>query len=281
MLPSEGLGPDNRNLDLEGYSALPSQGPNAAVLGHAFLTLVEPHWGHEAAYTRWYEDDHFHAGAMAFPWWFSGRRWVATRALRELRQSSLADADLDRGWSFATYWITRGRLLEQARWLETTVGRLLADGRMFAERTHVLTGYHDHVREWQAPDHQPHGVHALEYPYDGVVLEVLDPPPGGRQGWLEADHVQPRLAGGEASLCLGFRPVPWPGRMQPSWFDYASSPEGRVVLLWFVEGPLIERWASFFGSHRAEVEAAGGSLVFVGGFLPTVPGTDRYLDQLR
>src|SRR5580658_1086726 len=35
---------------------------------------------------------------MSFPWWFAGRRWVATRALRQLRDSSLASADLDRGW---------------------------------------------------------------------------------------------------------------------------------------------------------------------------------------
>lgn len=273
----------NRATDpdpLANYATLAAQGPTDAVLGHGFLTLVEPHPGHDAAYTRWYEDDHFHAGAMAFPWWFSGRRWIATRQLRELRESSDPAVDLDQGWSFATYWITQGRLAEQGRWLETVVSRLLAEGRMFAERTHVLTGYHDLVDEWQAPDHRPRGVHALEYPYCGLVLEVLDPPEAA-PNWLAAEHVAPRLAWGEASQCLAFGPVPWPGQLEPSWFDYAAHPPGRVALLWFSESAPMESWADTFGTHRAAVEASGGSVALIGGFLPTVPGTDDHLDQVR
>ena len=33
-------------------------------LGSALFTLVEPHTGHEVAYNRWYERDHFYAGCM-------------------------------------------------------------------------------------------------------------------------------------------------------------------------------------------------------------------------
>src|SRR5258708_30683587 len=67
------------------YSTLPSEGPYDAAIGAALITMVEPHPGHEAAYNRWYEDDHFYAGAMAMPWMFAGRRWVATRELQQLR----------------------------------------------------------------------------------------------------------------------------------------------------------------------------------------------------
>ena len=31
-------------------------------LGSMLFTLVEPHRGHEVAYNRWYERDHFYAG---------------------------------------------------------------------------------------------------------------------------------------------------------------------------------------------------------------------------
>ncbi len=50
-------------------------------LGSMLFTLVEPHRGHELAYNRWYETDHFYAGCMMGPWLFAGRRWVATRPL--------------------------------------------------------------------------------------------------------------------------------------------------------------------------------------------------------
>jgi hypothetical protein len=274
------MSPDDGSPDLDAYAVLAGEGPTEAVLGHAFLTLVEPHAGHDGAYTRWYEDDHFHAGAMAFPWWFSGRRWVATRALRDLRESSDPRADLDRGWSFATYWITGGRLAEQAVWLETTVGRLLRGGRMFSERSHVMTGYHDHVGEWQAAGHGPRGVHALEYPYAGLVMEVVDLG-AGRDAWLVDEHVRPRLDADEASQCLAFAPVAWPGRSEPSWFDYAATPQGGVVLLWFLERDPRTGWAETFGTHRDACESAGGRVAFLGGFVPTLPGTDTYLDEVR
>ena len=55
--------------------------------GHrgALITMVQPHVGHERAYNRWYEDDHFYAGAMCMPWMMAGRRFVAARELQVLR----------------------------------------------------------------------------------------------------------------------------------------------------------------------------------------------------
>ena len=54
-------------------------------LGSMLLTLVEPHRGHEVAYNRWYERDHFYAGCMVGPYNFAGRRFVATADLKALR----------------------------------------------------------------------------------------------------------------------------------------------------------------------------------------------------
>src|ERR687894_679281 len=59
-------------------------------LGSALFTLVEPHKGHEVAYNRWYERDHFYAGCMNGPFYFAGRRWVCTRDLKDMR---LADRE--------------------------------------------------------------------------------------------------------------------------------------------------------------------------------------------
>jgi hypothetical protein len=271
-------------VDDELYAQLAGRGPNDALLGHAFISLVEPHRGHESAYTRWYEDDHFHAGAMAFPWWFSGRRWLAPAALRAQRASSDPTADLDLGWTLGTYWITAQRLTEQARWLEATIARLRPAGRMFEERTHVMTGFFDLRSEWQRVGHQPRAVHALEYPYGGVVLEIIDPVPGADLSeWLRTDYISRRLTVDGAGQCLWFAPVPWPGAGPTSWFEYADGVASeRAVLLWFLDEAPSELWADTFGQHRSVIEASGaGSLAFVGGFVPAMPGTDRYLDQIR
>ena len=67
------------------YEAVAHHLPNDVRIGGALITMVEPHPGHERAYNRWYEDDHFYAGATAGPWMFAGRRYVATRDLQLLR----------------------------------------------------------------------------------------------------------------------------------------------------------------------------------------------------
>ena len=48
-------------------------------------TLVEPHRGHQVAYNRWYERDHFYAGCQIGAYNFAGARFVATAPLKELR----------------------------------------------------------------------------------------------------------------------------------------------------------------------------------------------------
>src|SRR5450756_145468 len=54
-------------------------------LGTMLYTLVEPHKGHQVAYNRWYERDHFYAGCQIGAYNFSGARFVATSDLKELR----------------------------------------------------------------------------------------------------------------------------------------------------------------------------------------------------
>ena len=46
-------------------------------VGAMLFTMVDPNRGHEVAYNRWYERDHFYAGCMIGPGMLAGRRWVA------------------------------------------------------------------------------------------------------------------------------------------------------------------------------------------------------------
>lgn len=257
------------------YSSLPHEGPDATALGSAFITLVEPHPGHEHAYNRWYEDDHFYAGAMAFPWWFAGRRWVATRALRDLRfpaDSSVAQP-VDAGCYLGTYWITDGRHRDQWQWLGATVKRLSSEGRMFAERTHVHTMYYDVAGSVRG--NGPRDFQALDHPYAGLVIEVLeaDDRPALMR-WLEAERA-PSVGAG---LCVWFTPHPRPPDDE-LWFDTPHADPRRLLVLWFLEHDPREGWSVF--AHDAAAAAGVGRAEFVAPFIPTRIGTDDYVDELR
>ena len=104
------------------YSILPKEGPYDTAIGSALITMVEPHVGHERAYNRWYEDDHFYSGAMAMPWMFGGRRWVATRELQLMRypEESAIAQPVTAGPYISLYWITAGRYDDHLRWTVAT-----------------------------------------------------------------------------------------------------------------------------------------------------------------
>jgi hypothetical protein len=117
-------------------------------VGSMLLTLVDPERGHERAYNRWYERDHFYAGCLIGPYLFAGARWVATRALKSLRwprESAIAEP-FDAGSFLATYWVLAGHHDDHFEaWARPQVRELYAAGRGFAKRTHVHTALFDHL----------------------------------------------------------------------------------------------------------------------------------------
>lgn len=56
----------------------------------------------------------------------------------------------------------------------------------------------------------------------------------------------------------------------------------RLTLLWFLEADPRECWEGHFtGLDAAVAEGELGRVELVAPFVPTVPGTDRYVDELR
>ena len=140
-------------------------------LGSMLFTLVEPHRGHEVAYNRWYERDHFYAGCMVGPWLFAGRRFVATRALKDLRFGTDADlfGGVDLGSYLAVYWILDGRHDDHVDWALRQVQWLHANGRMFAERDHIHTLLYRHAfTAAGAGDDAVPAELALDHPFGGA-----------------------------------------------------------------------------------------------------------------
>jgi hypothetical protein len=269
------------------YSTLPGHGPNATRIGAALITLVEPQEGHDHAYNRWYEDDHYYSGAMTMPWMFAGRRWVATRDLQALRSpaDSLIASPLTAGKYLATYWITEGRYEDHLRWTVATNQRLLPDGRIYLERTHVYTSFQRYTGPVYRDPGGPRDVHALDHPYQGLVLEVLDAKPdverAALNAWLRAEYLPARLANSPAAMTLVFEPMPLPADRM-SYVDDVPGLEQRLTLLTLTDTPAADCWESTFAPTGAALAATGlGRVELAAPFLPTIPGTDTYVDQLR
>ncbi|GGY22178.1 hypothetical protein [Streptomyces djakartensis] len=270
------------------YAELASVGPYGTRPGHALITMVEPHPGHEYAYNRWYEDDHYYAGAMAMPWMYAGRRWVATRDLRLLRypERSAVAQPVTTGCYLSTYWITAGRYDDHMRWTVAINKRLNRDARVYHDRTHVLTAFQDHeATVYRDGAAGPRDVHALDHPYAGLVLQVVEADAPGRRAplleWLCTRHLPRRLAGSPAAMVTVFRPTPLPGDRM----TYVKQVEGvdtRLTLLWFLQTDPRQCWESHFtGLDTAVAESGLGRVELVAPFIPTVPGTDTYVDRLR
>jgi hypothetical protein len=273
----------------EVYAELAALGPYGPGFGHALITMVEPHPGHEYAYNRWYEDDHFIAGAMAMPWMYAGRRFVATRELQLLRypEKSAVAQPVTAGCYLTVYWITAGRYADHMRWTVGINKRLNRDARVYHDRTHVFTAFQDHaVTVYRDGAAGPRDFHALDHPYAGLVVEVIDAESAGQREelleWLRARHLPKRLAGGSpAAMVTVFKPTPLPlDRM--SYVKQVEGTDIRLTLLWFLQRDPREVWEEHFAGLGEETAAAGlGRVELVAPFIPTVPGTDTYVDQLR
>ncbi|KUO10827.1 hypothetical protein [Streptomyces sp. DSM 15324] len=270
------------------YAELAAVGAYGADLGHALITMVEPHPGREREYNRWYEDDHYIAGAMAMPWMYAGRRWVATRDLQLLRypEKSAVAQPVTAGCYISVYWITAGRYTDHMRWTVGINKRLNRDHRVFQDRTHIFTAFQDHaVTVYRDGDEGPRDIHALDHPYAGLVVQVVDANSPEQRGellaWLRDDNLPKQLAGSPAAMVTVFTPTPLPlDRM--TYVKQVDGVETRLTLLWFLQQDPREVWQDHFAGLDTAVAASGlGDVQFVAPFIPTVPGTDRYADELR
>ncbi len=241
------------------------------------FTLVEPHRGHEVAYNRWYERDHFYAGCMVGPWLFAGRRFVATRPLKGLRFGT--DADLFGGAGLgsylAVYWILDGRHDDHVAWALRQVQWLHANGRMFAERDHVHTLLYRH--EWTATgrDDAVPAELALDHPFGGLTATLVRPAAGVRAADL-GRYVETTFA---PELELGFSPIPLPADA-PVTQQGHDRLDGCLLHLSFTAASAATWWDEQRRA-AARLQADGvGEMLWTAPFIPTIPGTDTYTDEL-
>jgi hypothetical protein len=245
-------------------------------LGSALFTLVEPHRGHEVAYNRWYERDHFYAGCMVGPWYFAGRRWVCTRILKDMRiGGEMPLFGDDRAGSYlALYWTLRGRFRENTDWSTRQVHWLHRYGRMFPERDHIHTLlYLYRGVDARDPDGVPPEL-ALDHPFPGLGALVVE---------RHDDSAEPPrpvpAADGPVALVLSFTGVPLPADA-PVTQPGTEGVERRELQLWFADREPETWWPAVVDFAATVTQSGAGVVRWASPFIPTVPGTDRYTDQL-
>jgi len=255
-------------------------------LGGMLFSLAQPDPGWERHFHRWYERDHFYAGCMAGGGFFAGRRWLATREMRAQRfpEATPVTEDIRDGSFLVTYWVLGERLDETITWSVEQVLRLHEQGRMEAPRRNISTGYYRYMGgAFRDEDGVPAEL-ALDHGYPGAMAIMIDAHGEGDAAtdWLRHDALPGLIAGTAISMALCFRPVPLPGnapanvaRPDPAYFHH------RVLVLAFFDTPPAADWDGVPRALDAALRRADrGALVFAGHFIPTVPGTDTYLDQL-
>ncbi len=255
-------------------------------LGSMLLTLVEPHRGHEVAYNRWYERDHFYSGCMIGPYQFAGRRFVATADLKALQDpdpSEIIGAP-GRGSYVSVYWVLDGYHDVWNRWAVRQVRALHAAGRMFEARDHVHTLLYHYEWEHRRDDDGVPVELALDHPFRGFVPVWIDRAEDVSQEtlweWLRHEHLPGLMPGTDAALVAAFTPLPLlidaPGDVPRT-----EATDARTLLLWFLDGHPQTSWEPVLVEHRRRLEAAGkGRVVAALPFIPTIPGTDTYTDRL-
>ena len=251
-------------------------------LGSMLFSVMEPHRGYEVEYNRWYERDHFYAGVMVGQHTFAGRRFVATRREKALRYpaDSPVSSDRTRGSYLAVYWVESEYHDAWSRWAGEQVQWLRSEDRMFPHRDHVYTVIAGH--DWAAyrsADGVPAAL-ALDHPFQGLVAIVGAPAAGVSReqldAWYREEHLPQALADSPAAMCLSFSPQP----MRTDSSIPQTSPD-QFVHLYFLDGGPKDAWASHFAGHGEALAKSGlGRVQWASPFIPTLPGTDTYADEL-
>lgn len=258
-------------------------------LGAMLYTLVDPNRGHEVAYNRWYERDHFYGGCMTGPGILAGGRWVATRQYKDLRfpaDSTVAEPVVS-GSYLATYWVAKGEEKTHFEWSSRQVFDLYRDGRGFDERTHAHTCLYTHQRDfYRDPDGVPVEL-ALDHRFGGLVSVHVDRSDEVKhqafdEWFAEAGAPIMLNESSDAALMCSWRPIiprPTEGAAPMKLGSGPGTPQRSMQLFFFDSDPA-DSWERVVNYCEAVNDSKLATVRLAAPFIPTVVGTDTYTDQL-
>jgi hypothetical protein len=253
-------------------------------LGGAMITMVEPTRDPEKLreYNRWYEQDHCYSGVMVGPGAFSFGRFVATRALKDLRiapEPSVADP-IDTGTYIAFYWYVAGSIDEHFAWSFAEMPKLTETGRMNGDRAHVSTSLYDFEGSVNREGWPVTATIALDHRYPGLVVAWLDRAGDATseqiETWLRDEHLPTMLAGSRIAQALVFAPRDFPG-IPGTGVGIGD----KVLVAFFLQADPREVWDERFTGFGDAVAKSGlATLGLLAPFVPVVLGTDTFENEL-
>jgi hypothetical protein len=258
-------------------------------VGSMLLTLVDPTKGFESAYNRWYERDHYYGGCLIGPHCLAGSRWVAPRALKDLRwpqHDGAIATPWDAGSYVAIYFVESGHHGDFFGWGSKQVKALYGGGRGFNERKHVHTILYDHVgATYRDADPVPVEL-ALDAAYDGLVVAWFDASADRTARDVHNSVVSKALPEllTNTNIEIASTWMPSAGQERPPGtpMDLGSGPGGpeRLVQLFFVRGSVTDALPPI-RQYTDAIEADSLAVTrLVAPFFRTQVGTDKYVDEL-
>lgn len=250
--------------------------------GSLLWVFTDPHRGHELAYNRWYERDHYYGGCMIGPYHFAGSRWVATARHKAVRPPLRGEMGFDRtdGSYACVYYYLDGHHDDVLAWATPQVHALYAADRGFASRTHYNTGTFRHRwRSYRDPHPVPLEL-ALDHRYQGLVAWFVDPADGDLAGVDDffSKQLPGWLDGSPIASVSAWDTIPLLDT-KPDFVPSAPS-DVRQLHLHFVECDPLECWDHELALMEELSSSGRGTVAFAACFIPTEIGTDRYVDEL-
>lgn len=253
-------------------------------VGTMLWVFTDPHRGHELAYNRWYERDHYYGGCMIGAANFAGSRWVATRRHKDARIPSEPEMPFprDAGSYACVYYILDGCHDEWLEWSTPQVHHLYETDRGFTARTHYNTGTYRY--EWRAyRDVNPVPLElAFDHRYAGMVAQFVTLEDGVSRDemdkWFDA-YLPQWLPGSPIATVSSWSTIPLLDT-KPDFVPDDREHRERVLILHLHEDDPLESW----DRHRqlaADLEDSGiAQVALAAPFAATEVGTDRYVDEL-